>query len=243
MPSTRCVPPRTARSLPLAGAATVRNFSQLFFWQLARMLLVALTAMRQHVLPPDAGRSSACAAALFGTSVPDLELAPHPSRHAGNIGDGESQDRHMPTKVKGLEGVQVAQVACGWRHRCARCVRCTQSKGCILFAPCTKPNASGSCSTAPGVCKLAALHVPSAPPTITAGPSPCAASRLTTRARCTRGAGAPGRSSCTATASEAGIAGAAANASFLLYIRCRSRCRCHCRPIYPECCRRGLRRG
>ncbi|KAI7844220.1 hypothetical protein COHA_002354 [Chlorella ohadii] len=37
----------------------------------------------------------------------------------GNIGDGESQDRHMPTKVKGLEGVQVAQVACGWRHSIA----------------------------------------------------------------------------------------------------------------------------
>lgn len=35
----------------------------------------------------------------------------------GNIGDGESQDRHLPTKAKGLEGVKVAQVACGWRHR------------------------------------------------------------------------------------------------------------------------------
>ena len=37
----------------------------------------------------------------------------------GNIGDGESQDRHLPTKAKALEGVQVHQVACGWRHRCA----------------------------------------------------------------------------------------------------------------------------
>jgi alpha-tubulin suppressor-like RCC1 family protein len=37
----------------------------------------------------------------------------------GNIGDGESQDRHVPTKAKGLEGVKVAQVACGWRHSIA----------------------------------------------------------------------------------------------------------------------------
>lgn len=35
----------------------------------------------------------------------------------GNIGDGESQDRHLPTRAKGLEGVRVQQVACGWRHR------------------------------------------------------------------------------------------------------------------------------
>lgn len=37
----------------------------------------------------------------------------------GNIGDGESQDRHLPTKAKGLEGVRVQQVACGWRHSIA----------------------------------------------------------------------------------------------------------------------------
>ncbi|KAI3438258.1 hypothetical protein D9Q98_000694 [Chlorella vulgaris] len=37
----------------------------------------------------------------------------------GNIGDGESQDRHLPTKAKGLSGIKVAQVACGWRHSIA----------------------------------------------------------------------------------------------------------------------------
>ncbi|PSC72205.1 ultraviolet-B receptor UVR8 [Micractinium conductrix] len=37
----------------------------------------------------------------------------------GNVGDGETQDRHTPTKAKGLEGVKVAQVACGWRHSIA----------------------------------------------------------------------------------------------------------------------------
>lgn len=37
----------------------------------------------------------------------------------GNIGDGESQDRHLPTKAKGLEGIKIVQVACGWRHSIA----------------------------------------------------------------------------------------------------------------------------
>ncbi|GAB4814257.1 hypothetical protein N2152v2_001303 [Parachlorella kessleri] len=37
----------------------------------------------------------------------------------GNLGDGECSDRRLPVKVKGLEGVRVAQVACGWRHSAA----------------------------------------------------------------------------------------------------------------------------
>lgn len=34
----------------------------------------------------------------------------------GNLGDGECEDRLLPTKVKGLQGVHVRVVACGWRH-------------------------------------------------------------------------------------------------------------------------------
>lgn len=34
----------------------------------------------------------------------------------GCLGDGTREDRHVPTPTKGLEGVHVAQVACGWRH-------------------------------------------------------------------------------------------------------------------------------
>ncbi|GLC44604.1 hypothetical protein PLESTB_001324500 [Pleodorina starrii] len=34
----------------------------------------------------------------------------------GNLGDGESQDRYLPTRVVGLEGVRVVSAECGWRH-------------------------------------------------------------------------------------------------------------------------------
>ncbi|KIY98506.1 putative E3 ubiquitin-protein ligase HERC1 [Monoraphidium neglectum] len=37
----------------------------------------------------------------------------------GCLGDGSREDRHVPTLTKGLEGVHVAQVACGWRHSIA----------------------------------------------------------------------------------------------------------------------------
>lgn len=37
----------------------------------------------------------------------------------GNLGDGETVDRHVPTKVIGLEGIKIVQVACGWRHTLA----------------------------------------------------------------------------------------------------------------------------
>jgi alpha-tubulin suppressor-like RCC1 family protein len=37
----------------------------------------------------------------------------------GNLGDGDTQDRHLPTRAGGLEGVAVARVACGWRHTLA----------------------------------------------------------------------------------------------------------------------------
>lgn len=37
----------------------------------------------------------------------------------GNLGDGESLDRHVPTRVRGLEGVAIEKVACGWRHSAA----------------------------------------------------------------------------------------------------------------------------
>lgn len=71
-------------------------------------------------LPPLMPSRAICRACQLGT--PQRHLCwPHvaclPCR-AGNIGDGESQDRHLPTRVKGLDGVKVAQVACGWRHRC-----------------------------------------------------------------------------------------------------------------------------
>ncbi|GLI62584.1 hypothetical protein VaNZ11_005258 [Volvox africanus] len=34
----------------------------------------------------------------------------------GNLGDGESQDRYLPTRVVGLEGVRMVLAKCGWRH-------------------------------------------------------------------------------------------------------------------------------
>lgn len=37
----------------------------------------------------------------------------------GNLGDGNNTDRHMPTAVRGLDGVKVLLVACGWRHTLA----------------------------------------------------------------------------------------------------------------------------
>lgn len=37
----------------------------------------------------------------------------------GNIGDGETIDRHTPVLVKGLDGVKIEKVACGWRHSIA----------------------------------------------------------------------------------------------------------------------------
>eukprot|EP01024_Parvocaulis_polyphysoides_P009012 TRINITY_DN12734_c0_g1_i1.p1 TRINITY_DN12734_c0_g1~~TRINITY_DN12734_c0_g1_i1.p1 ORF type:complete len:379 (-),score=26.38 TRINITY_DN12734_c0_g1_i1:202-1338(-) len=37
----------------------------------------------------------------------------------GNLGDGERHDRWQPTKVKGLEGIQLRQISCGWRHNLA----------------------------------------------------------------------------------------------------------------------------
>lgn len=47
------------------------------------------------------------------TSV-DPEVPP-----PGPAGDGECQDRSLPVRVKGLEGVKVVSVACGWRHSAA----------------------------------------------------------------------------------------------------------------------------
>lgn len=118
-----------------------------------------------------------------------LSGRPHPVRPAGNIGDGEAQDRHMPTKVKGLDGVKVAKVACGWRHRCARCLRVHDV---LLSRACGEERrATWGDNNFARQGFLPTLH-----------PHMRAASRLTTRARCTPGAGAPGRSSCTATASE-----------------------------------------
>ena len=37
----------------------------------------------------------------------------------GNIGDGDTVDRHEPVRVKGLDGVQIEKIACGWRHSLA----------------------------------------------------------------------------------------------------------------------------
>jgi len=37
----------------------------------------------------------------------------------GCLGDGSREDRLVPTLTRGLEGVHVAQVACGWRHSIA----------------------------------------------------------------------------------------------------------------------------
>lgn len=34
----------------------------------------------------------------------------------GNLGDNDCQDRHLPTRVLGMEGQHVARVECGWRH-------------------------------------------------------------------------------------------------------------------------------
>lgn len=34
----------------------------------------------------------------------------------GNLGDGESSDRYLPTRVHGLDGVRVVEAECGWRH-------------------------------------------------------------------------------------------------------------------------------
>ncbi|EFJ39741.1 hypothetical protein VOLCADRAFT_70529 [Volvox carteri f. nagariensis] len=34
----------------------------------------------------------------------------------GNLGDGESQDRYLPTRVVGLEGIRMVSAECGWRH-------------------------------------------------------------------------------------------------------------------------------
>ncbi|MEW5302121.1 MAG: hypothetical protein WDW36_004931 [Sanguina aurantia] len=34
----------------------------------------------------------------------------------GNLGDGSIEDRHTPTKVIGLEGQNIVNVRCGWRH-------------------------------------------------------------------------------------------------------------------------------
>ncbi|KAF5831565.1 regulator of chromosome condensation 1/beta-lactamase-inhibitor protein II [Dunaliella salina] len=34
----------------------------------------------------------------------------------GNLGDGCLEDRYVPTKVKGLDGLRITKVACGWRH-------------------------------------------------------------------------------------------------------------------------------
>ncbi len=34
----------------------------------------------------------------------------------GNIGDGDTVDRHEPVRVKGLDGVKIEAIACGWRH-------------------------------------------------------------------------------------------------------------------------------
>lgn len=36
----------------------------------------------------------------------------------GNIGDGETEDRHVPTKVKAPATLKAAVVACAWRHSC-----------------------------------------------------------------------------------------------------------------------------
>lgn len=37
----------------------------------------------------------------------------------GNIGDGATEDRHVPTPVQGFEDVKITGVACGWRHTLA----------------------------------------------------------------------------------------------------------------------------
>jgi alpha-tubulin suppressor-like RCC1 family protein len=37
----------------------------------------------------------------------------------GNIGDGDTVDRHEPVLVKGLDGVKIEGIACGWRHSLA----------------------------------------------------------------------------------------------------------------------------
>ncbi|CAG9464121.1 unnamed protein product [Pedinophyceae sp. YPF-701] len=40
----------------------------------------------------------------------------------GNLGNGDREDRHVPTKAEGLpENVTVESVACGWRHSVAVC--------------------------------------------------------------------------------------------------------------------------
>lgn len=37
----------------------------------------------------------------------------------GNIGDGETIDRHTPVAVTSLDGLKIEKVACGWRHSMA----------------------------------------------------------------------------------------------------------------------------
>ncbi|KAG2485744.1 hypothetical protein HYH03_015553 [Edaphochlamys debaryana] len=39
----------------------------------------------------------------------------------GNLGDGDSQDRYLPTQVVGLEQVHIRAVVCGWRHSAVVC--------------------------------------------------------------------------------------------------------------------------
>ena len=126
----------------------------------------------------------------------------------GNIGDGESQDRHLPTLAKGLEGVKVAQVNCGWRHRCAlqpaphARLRCRRRH----WAGCCMP---GAASQGRSWCSACAPQPPPGPLSPHCRP-PAVRLRVLCRAalrwmrggRCTRGAGAPTRSSCRETASE-----------------------------------------
>lgn len=37
----------------------------------------------------------------------------------GNIGDGDTVDRYEPVRVRGLDGLKVEEIACGWRHSLA----------------------------------------------------------------------------------------------------------------------------
>lgn len=44
----------------------------------------------------------------------------------GNIGDGGTEDRHVPTRVEGSDGMKATHVACGWRHSC-----CVDTEGIL----------------------------------------------------------------------------------------------------------------
>ena len=44
---------------------------------------------------------------------------PGPTGRYGCLGDGTREDRLVPTRVLGLDGVTILQVACGWRHSIA----------------------------------------------------------------------------------------------------------------------------